>query len=120
VNLTCIVCPNGCSLDARVTPQGLVVTGHRCPKGEEYAREEVTDPHRTVTAVARTSSKEWPCAPVKTAAAVPRAVISAVLRQVRALRVDLPVRCGDVALRDAGGTGVAVVFTRSLPPPTGA
>ncbi len=118
--LTCIVCPNGCTLEVRRTAEGVVVSGNRCPRGEEYGREEVSDPHRTVTAVVCTGSAEWPCAPVKTAEPVPRERIPAVLAALRRLRAALPVRCGEKALADAAGSGIDVVFTRSLPPDTGA
>jgi CxxC motif-containing protein len=119
VNLTCIVCPNGCALDVERTAEGLVVRGNRCPRGEEYAREEVTDPHRTLTAVVSTDSAAWPCVPVKTAQAVPRESIPSLLGHLRQLRVALPVKSGAVIVQDVCGTGVAVVATRTLPPAGG-
>ncbi|WP_461248747.1 DUF1667 domain-containing protein [Treponema sp. R6D11] len=50
-NLTCIVCPIGCSLTVNEDAGGnLSVTGNRCLRGELYAKEEVRAPKRTVTA----------------------------------------------------------------------
>ena len=54
--LVCITCPMGCRLtvsgtvDAAAPGEALVVTGNRCPRGAVYAREELLNPHRTVTA----------------------------------------------------------------------
>ena len=47
--LICIGCPMGCPIvvkmeDGKVTS----VTGNTCPRGEAYARKEVTDPTRIV------------------------------------------------------------------------
>ena len=34
---TCIVCPNGCEIEAEVeNGQVISVTGHTCPRGEQY------------------------------------------------------------------------------------
>ena len=45
---TCIVCPNGCEIEAEVeNGQVISVTGHTCPRGEQYVRQELTAPRRT-------------------------------------------------------------------------
>lgn len=42
---TCIVCPNGCEIEAEVeNGQVISVTGHTCPRGEQYVRQELTAP----------------------------------------------------------------------------
>ena len=48
--LICIGCPMGCPIvvkmeDGKVTS----VTGNTCPRGEAYARKEVTDPRQSMT-----------------------------------------------------------------------
>ena len=46
---TCIVCPNGCEIEAEVeNGQVIAVTGHTCPRGEQYVRQELTAPRRTI------------------------------------------------------------------------
>ena len=48
--LTCIGCPLGCAIT--VTMDGstvTAVTGNTCPRGDAYARKEVTNPTRIVT-----------------------------------------------------------------------
>ena len=62
-NLTCIICPRGCALTAEITESGVTVTGNACPKGEEYAINECTNPVRTVTATVRVA-KAAPEAPL--------------------------------------------------------
>ena len=48
--LTCIGCPMGCQVSVQMgAGKILSVTGNTCPRGDAYAREEVTAPARTVT-----------------------------------------------------------------------
>jgi CxxC motif-containing protein len=114
--MVCIACPNGCQLTVESTSKGLVVKGNTCPKGEAYALEEVRDPRRVVTAVVRTTSPQWPCVPVRTVEAVPKALIARLLRSIYRRQVHLPVRRGTKLIEDFGGAGVDVVFTRTVPP----
>jgi CxxC motif-containing protein len=115
--MICIACPLGCRLS--VTPMvgdEVSVSGNRCPKGEVYAREELLAPRRTVTAVVRTDSAAFPYAPVRTDAPLPRGLADGLLQSLYSRIVTLPVRMGATLIADVGGTGVKVIFTRSLPP----
>jgi len=112
----CIVCPNGCRLTVEQTPDGVVVKGHRCPNGESYGRDEYLDPRRVVTAVVRTDDPDHPCAPVKSERPVAKKDIMSVLRHLYGIRVTLPVRSGDACIADCCGTGISIVFTRTLLP----
>ena len=49
--LTCIVCPRGCSLKVTFTPDGKIdsISGNACKRGITYAENECTHPKRTVT-----------------------------------------------------------------------
>ena len=49
--LTCIGCPMGCRLTAEFNGTEVTeVTGNGCAVGARYAREELTNPKRMVTA----------------------------------------------------------------------
>ena len=70
--ITCIICPRGCAMTAKLENGGVAVTGHTCPKGEEYAINECTNPVRTVTACVRIANRENTMVSVKTEAPVPK------------------------------------------------
>ena len=55
VNLTCIGCPLGCQIEVLMDEQKNIrlITGNTCPRGEKYARKEVTAPTRIVTSSVR-------------------------------------------------------------------
>jgi len=124
-NLTCIVCPVGCSLDVEEdasAPDSLSVTGNRCPRGVVYAREEIRAPKRVVTATCRIKG-EVGCAssaisvrrvPVKTASPCPREKIPALLEDIYKTTITLPVKAGDVVIAGWKGEEIDVVATRTL------
>jgi CxxC motif-containing protein len=114
---TCIVCPIGCALTVEKAEDGsLVITGNRCPKGIVYAREETLSPKRVVTAVVRTDSKTFPCIPVRTDAALPRALVADLIKDLAYLSVRLPAARGTMVIENYRGSGVNVILTRTLPP----
>ena len=52
--LTCIGCPMGCALTVELDGGAVVsVRGNTCPRGDAYARKEVTAPTRIVTTTVR-------------------------------------------------------------------
>lgn len=107
-NLTCIICPRGCSLTAEITNQGVTVTGHTCPKGEEYAVNECTNPVRTVTAIVRVANRENTMVSVKTENPVPKGKMMDVMAMLQKATVQAPVAIGDVVLADVFGTNVII------------
>ena len=105
-NLTCIICPRGCALTVESAPQGLVVTGNACPKGEKYAIDECTAPVRTVTSTVRVDNRVDTMVCVKTENPVPKQSMHEVMQKLRSVTVSAPVKIGDVILTDVFGTNI--------------
>lgn len=87
----------------------LEVSGNGCPRGEEYARKEITDPVRTVTTTIPVTNGDAKRIPVKTREEIPKDRIFACVEALKGLTVEAPVQIGDVILPDAAGTGIPVV-----------
>jgi len=121
-NLTCIVCPIGCSLDVEedANSQGdLSVTGNRCQRGEVYAREEIRSPKRVVTATCRIEGEVGSAGsvrrvPVKTSSPCPREKIPALLDDIYKTKITLPVKTGDVIIAGWNGGEIDVVAARTF------
>lgn len=107
-NLTCIICPRGCALTAEISDRGVTVTGHTCPKGEEYAINECLHPMRTVTATVRVSNRPNTMVSVKTAQPVPKERMMDVMALLRQTQAEAPVAIGDVVLTDVFGTDIVI------------
>ena len=106
--LTCIICPRGCAMTVKEVDGKLEVSGYTCPKGQQYAIDECTNPVRTVTSVVRVSNRKDTMAAVKTAAPVPKGKMMDVMALLRQTQVQAPVAIGDVVLADVFGTQVIV------------
>ena len=106
--ITCIICPRGCAMTATVTDTGVTVTGHTCPKGEEYAINECTNPVRTVTAAVRVANRYNTMVSVKTDAPVPKDKMMDVMAALHKVQVQAPACIGDVVLENIFGANVII------------
>ena len=96
--LTCIVCPQGCSLKVEINDGKITVTGNTCPRGEKYAVAECTHPERCVTTTARCDNGE--VVAVKTDRAIPKEKIFECMKIINKQIVTLPISIGDVIIKD--------------------
>ncbi len=113
--LICIGCPMGCSLKVNISDdKELTVTGNTCPRGEDYARKELTDPRRIVTSSVRVTGGHLPAVSVKTASDIPKGKIGDCIKALKTVTVEAPVKIGQVILEDVAGTGVDIVATKNI------
>ncbi len=113
--LICVSCPKGCMLE--VTHDGvkvLKVLNASCKRGDDYAREELSDPRRMVATTVRIEGGIHPLLPVATRTPFPKPRIRDLLAQLRSVRLTAPVKMGEVVLQDALGTGVDVIASRDI------
>ena len=114
-NLICIGCPMGCPLTVELENGAVTtVTGNTCPRGDAYARKEVTNPTRIVTSTVQVTGGALPAVSCKTASDVPKDKIFDVVRALKTVEVAAPVAIGQVLLPDAAGTGVDVIATKNV------
>lgn len=112
--LICIVCPKGCRLTADRAGEGWTVAGHSCPRGEEYARAELTHPTRVVTSTVVCVGGAHPRCPVKTDRPIPKEKIFEVMAALDGVEVHAPAPLGTVVVEDVCHTGARVVTTRRV------
>jgi CxxC motif-containing protein len=112
----CIGCPLGCRLEVEEEDGDLVeIRGFDCKRGKLYAQQEHTDPRRMVATTVRIEHGIWARLPVKTADAIPKALVTDLCRLLRGVTVTAPVKMGDLILANALGTGIDIVATRDMP-----
>ena len=113
---TCIGCPIGCPL--QLEHEGLEikeVSGHGCNRGAKYARQEFTDPRRSMSTTVAIQGARWARLPVKVTGPVAKDRVMEAARVIHELQIKAPVKRGDVLLKDLfGEEGVHVVACRSL------
>lgn len=103
MNLICIKCPRGCNISI----DGNNITGNMCPRGEDYAREEMTCPMRMVTSLIKVNGL---IVPVKTSKEVPKDRIDDVLKEIAKIKVN-STSIGQVVMKNVLDLDVDIVVT---------
>lgn len=112
--ITCVNCPIGCLLTVRlIDGQIFSVQGQQCPRGEQYARTEVTDPRRMLTTLMVVRDRRQPL-PVRTQSPIPKSLIHEALSVIHRCPVTAPVLAGAVLIPDLCGTGIPVIATADV------
>jgi CxxC motif-containing protein len=113
--LICIICPAGCELEVNKEGDEWQVQHHRCAKGIDYARKEMTSPERELTSTVplRGSSREKRL-PVRLDRPIAKSLILPVVAVIRQATAQVPVEMGDLILADVLGLGVNVIASRSV------
>ncbi len=102
--LTCIICPAGCSLKVELEGKNVIsVSGNTCKRGIDYATNECTNPIRSVTSTIL--SDKGPVS-VKTDKAIPKDKIFECMEIINKARVTAPVKIGDVLIEDVFGSNI--------------
>ena len=110
--LTCIICPRGCALEATVQDGQVTVTGNACQRGQEYAVNECLHPVRTVTSIIKIANRENTMVSVKTEKPVAKESMADVVAALRKLSVGAPVSIGDVLAENICGS--RIVATKEI------
>lgn len=112
-NLTCIECPEGCRLTVEVEDGRVIrVNGNQCEKGEKYARAEIERPVRILTSCVVAEGMPLKMIPVRTEQPIPKDRVFAAMDAVKKIKVNKPVKAGDVVSENFLGLGINLIATR--------
>ena len=103
--LTCIVCPLGCTLTAEIENGKVIsVSGNTCPRGKKYAETECLSPMRTVTSTV--ICDDGTLCSVKTDKPVPKDKMLDCIKIINNSVAHLPISVGDVIIKDVYGSNI--------------
>ncbi len=113
--MICISCPIGCHLTAEWEEGGEPrISGNKCPRGEEYGREEILAPKRVVTATVALEGGRIDRLPIKTDLPLPKQLIPSLLNRLAKMKIQAPVEAGRILIQDYERSGINVLATRSI------
>lgn len=112
---TCIICPNGCTIETNTDGTGITVTGNKCEKGEKYVKQELIDPRRTIATTVLIDHASLPLCSVRLTSAVPKKAIMDVMREIRKIHLTAPVHIGQVVIHNICGYESDVIVTKEMP-----
>ena len=108
--LTCINCPLGCTVSVTVEDGQITnITGNTCKRGEVYAKNELTNPVRTVTSTVKVEGGTAYSVPVKTSDAIPKGKMKEAMAEINEAVAKAPIKVGDVIIDSIVGTGIKLV-----------
>ncbi len=110
--IICIGCPKGCHI--QIDEQTFECIGNACPRGAEYAKNELTDPRRTLTSTVVIEGAAIRRCPVKSDSPLPKDLVQAAAKELDKVRIASPVKVGDVIVENILGTGCNIICARNL------
>jgi CxxC motif-containing protein len=114
MEMICICCPLGCRMTVEKTADGIAVSGNTCPRGKQYAFDELTAPKRNVTSSVYVMDGDYKTVSVKTDSPIAKELIFEALDTLKGITVTAPVAIGDVIVKNVLGTPVSFVATRNV------
>lgn len=108
----CTTCPNGCTL--QIDDINLTVSGNKCPRGETFAKQELTCPKRTICSSVKTTVPFFPVVSVKTNGEVDKKLIMKITNELSKIVINRPLPIGSVVVKNILGTGVDIITTKDM------
>ena len=113
---TCIVCPNGCEIQAEIEDGKLIsLSGATCKRGEEYVNQELTAPKRTIASSVSIAGGTLPLASVRTTKPIPKEKIFEAMAEIKKVTLEAPVTTGQMVIQGILGTDSDVIITKDVP-----
>lgn len=114
MEIICICCPLGCRVNIQKEGDGFLVVGNRCPRGREYAIDELTAPVRTITSSVPTIDCVDKTLSVKTDKPIAKDLVFKALDVLKGVKVKPPIKEGDIIVSNVLETSVNFVATRDI------
>ena len=113
-DIRCIICPTGCLVHVENINGELIIEGHSCKRGEEYARDEFVAPKRILTTTMRVEDGFLPLIPVRSDKAMPKEKLQDTLQEIALIKIKAPIKMGDVLIENVLGLDVNIIASRDL------
>lgn len=115
-DIICIQCPMACRIQLRIGSDGTVeeVTGFQCKEGKNYAPQEYRSPQRVLTTTVKTTSGKRPVLPVRSKEPIPKGKLFDCMRHIDDVKVQPPLKMGDVVVKNILNTGIDILCTDDL------
>lgn len=116
VTMCCTTCPSGCALVVTVDGDKVVkVEGNTCKRGIKFAEKELVAPERMLTSTILVRCGGQECLiPIKSKEPMPKDKMLDAMTAIKAVRLDHPVKMGEVIIPNILDCGVDIVACKSM------
>ena len=102
----CIMCPLGCELTVNMNGEDIQVDGNGCIRGITYAKNELTNPQRSVSSLVKYSGG---VVPVKTNGAIPKEKISECMRLLAKTNLKKKPKYHEIIIKNVCDIGIDII-----------
>lgn len=102
----CIMCPLGCELTVVQNGDEISVGGNNCLRGEIYAKNELTNPKRSISSLVK---YDGGVVPVKTNGTIPKEKIPDCMEELAKIKLNKKPTFHEVIIPNVCGTGVDII-----------
>ena len=113
-DIRCIICPTGCLVHVENINGELIIEGHSCKRGEEYAREEFVAPKRILTTTMRVENGFLPLIPVRSDKPIPKDKLGETLKLIAKTQTKAPIKMGDILIENILELDSNLIASRDL------
>ena len=115
-DIICIQCPMACRIQLRIGGDGTIeeVSGFQCKEGKNYAPQEYRSPQRVLTTTVKTTGSKMPVLPVRSKERIPKGMLFDCMRHIDDVKVQPPLKMGDVVVENILDTGIDILCTDDL------
>ena len=111
--MICIVCPNGCRLEVTYE-HSIIVKNALCPKGVQYAHDELMNPVRNLTSTVKVFEGVLPLVSVRSNKPVAKDKLTEIVQLLKTIEIKAPVEFHQVIYKNIFNTGVDIIATRRV------
>jgi len=108
----CTTCPNGCSL--AIDEKTLKVSGNKCPRGEVFAKNEITCPKRTICSSVKTSIEGYNVISVRTDKEINKQLIPQLMKELKNITITKKLPIGSIVIKNVLNTDVNIITTKDM------
>lgn len=112
--MICIVCPIGCHLTVEENDGNIEVSGNTCPRGKQYAIDELTHPTRMLTSTVEIENAIYHQLPIISSRPIPLDKIKDTMLLLKGVKVKAPVYEKDIILSNIFGLGIDIIASRDM------
>jgi len=114
--IICIICPLSCQIKIRVKNKKIIfLEGNKCRRGREYVKQEFYNPQRVLaTTIKVKNSDSFPLLSVRTDKSIPKGKLRECMQYLANIKVEAPIKIGQVIVSNILNTGTNVIATRKL------
>ena len=113
-DIRCIVCPTGCLVHVENINGEVIIEGHSCKRGEDYAKDEFIAPKRILTTTMRVENGFLPLVPVRTDKPILKEKLRDALNEIALKKIKAPIKAGDILIENILGLEANVIASRDL------